>query len=84
MDIWQQSVQKDLEEIKNEQKGMKSDIRRLQDKELLQDKEIDTIKDTLKEIKEDTKWLRRTITNAIIVAVIGGAVAIFYAGIKNF
>ncbi|MGG0889709.1 hypothetical protein [Cytobacillus horneckiae] len=40
MDIWQQKIQRDITDIKND----------------------------LKEIKDDTKWLRRSITNAIIVA----------------
>lgn len=84
MDIWKASVQKDIEEIKVEQNGMKSDIRRLQDNQLLHDQEIKSFRETLKEIKDDTKWLRRAITNALIVALIGGAVAIFFAAIKNF
>ncbi|MED4922133.1 MULTISPECIES: hemolysin XhlA family protein [Heyndrickxia] len=84
VDIWRETLQKDLEAIKTEQVNMKSDIRRLQDKELMQDQQIDSIKEDLKEIKEDTKWLRHAITNALIVALIGGAVAIFFAAIQNF
>lgn len=83
IDTWKQAVQKDIEEIKSEQSGIKSDIRRLQDNQLLHDQEIKSFRETLKEIKDDTKWLRRAITNAIIAALIGGAVAIFYAAIKN-
>ncbi|MCM3216352.1 hemolysin XhlA family protein [Niallia taxi] len=44
--------------------------------------DIKDIKGTLKDIKDDTKWLRRSITNALIVAVVAGAVAIFYGAIK--
>ncbi|MEM5014122.1 hemolysin XhlA family protein [Niallia taxi] len=75
VDIWQQSVQKDIIE-------MKEDIRKLQDKTLLQDQSIATLQSTLTDIKDDTKWLKRTITAALITAVctgvIGGAIAIFY------
>ncbi len=36
------------------------------------------VKEDIRSIKDDTKWLRRAITNALIVGIIGGAVAIFY------
>ncbi|MBW8350792.1 hemolysin XhlA family protein [Bacillus sp. IITD106] len=84
MDIWKDTVQKDIDNVKLQQELMKKDISDLQKKEALQDQQIDSIKESLKDIKEDTKWLRRAITNALIVAIIGGAVAIFYAAIKNF
>jgi len=75
VDIWKQSIQ-------NEISDMKKDIRIIQDKVLLQDQTIGTLQTTLSEIKEDTKWLKRTITAALITAsctaLIGGAVAIFY------
>ncbi|MFE0420785.1 hemolysin XhlA family protein [Streptomyces tendae] len=75
VDIWQQSVQKDIIE-------MKEDIRKLQDKTLIQDQTISTLQTTLQDIKDDTKWLKRAITGALITAVctgvIGGAIAIFY------
>lgn len=46
-------------------------------------KEISNIlKSTLAEIKDDTKWLRRSITNALLVGIIGGAVAFFYTAFK--
>jgi peptidoglycan hydrolase CwlO-like protein len=80
MNLWKTSVQKDIEE-------MKGDIRRLQDKQLLQDQVIQNIQGDLKEIKEDTKWLKRTITNAIIMsvftAIIGGGIAIIFTVFKG-
>ncbi|MCM3663443.1 hemolysin XhlA family protein [Mesobacillus subterraneus] len=80
MDIWKQTIQKDIEE-------MKGDIRRLQDKTLLQDQTIQGIKDALKEIKDDTKWLKRTITTALItatiVAVVGGSITIVFEVFKG-
>ncbi|MDK7664388.1 hemolysin XhlA family protein [Cytobacillus oceanisediminis] len=80
MDIWQQKMQKDMDD-------MKGDIRRLQDKTLLQDQSIQNIQGDLKEIKEDTKWLKRTITAALITAVctgvIGGGIAIIFTVFKG-
>lgn len=80
VDIWKTSVQKDIED-------MKGDIRRLQDKTLLQDQSIQNIQGDLKEIKEDTKWLKRTITAALITAVctgvIGGGIAIIFTVFKG-
>ncbi|USK46285.1 hemolysin XhlA family protein [Cytobacillus oceanisediminis] len=79
MDIWQQKMQKDLDD-------MKGDIRRLQDKTLLQDQSIQNIQGDLREIKEDTKWLKRTITTALItatiVAIVGGGIAIVFEVFK--
>ncbi|MCM3242680.1 hemolysin XhlA family protein [Cytobacillus oceanisediminis] len=79
VDIWRTSVQKDIED-------MKGDIRRLQDKTLLQDQSIQNIQGDLKEIKEDTKWLKRTITTALItatiVAIVGGSIAIVFEVFK--
>jgi hypothetical protein len=83
MDIWKQTIQKDIDDLKADSRLMKEDVRRVQDKQLLQDQEIKGIKEDLKEIKDDTKWLRRAIMNAFIVALIGGAVAIFYAVLQN-
>jgi hypothetical protein len=83
MDIWRQTIQKDIDDLKADSRLMKEDVRRVQDKQLLQDQEIKGIKEDLKEIKDDTKWLRRAIMNAFIVALIGGAVAIFYAVLQQ-
>jgi len=44
---------------------------------------IKDMREDIRAIKDDTKWLRRTITNAIIVSVIGGIVAIIFAAMKG-
>lgn len=79
-EAWKQQIQQDVQEIKR-------DVRTLQDKTLLHDRSINDLKDDLKEIKLDLKWLRQTITKAIITAtataIIGGAIAIFYATLQN-
>jgi len=44
---------------------------------------IKDMREDIRAIKDDTKWLRRTITNAIIVSVVGGIVAIIFAAMKG-
>lgn len=75
-------VKKDIVSLKTSVEDIKQDIRQLQDKTLIHDRDIREIQLDLKDIKEDTKWLRRAITNAFIAALIGGSVAIFYAAIN--
>ncbi|MCG7345297.1 hemolysin XhlA family protein [Sporosarcina sp. ACRSL] len=77
MDLWRERVNQDITDIKNDinrlnanQIGIKDDIRDLQMSDKLQDQEISTLKATLSEIKEDTNFIRRKITGAIITAVI--------------
>lgn len=82
MDIWQQKIQNDIDEIKLNEKKQDEKIQELKRVTDFHERDIRDIKEDLKEIKGDTKWLRRSITNALIVALIGGAVAIFYAAIK--
>lgn len=87
MDVFREKVTQDINElkqsqthIKSEQTVMKDDIRDLIISDKLQDQEISSLKTTLSEIKEDTNWIRRRITGAVITAVItaviGGLVAI--------
>ncbi|PLR77100.1 hypothetical protein CU633_12085 [Bacillus sp. V3-13] len=74
IETWKEAIENDIDELKE-------DVRRLQEKQLIQDQIIQSIQSDLEEIKEDTKWLRRTFTNAIITsiltAVIGGAITVF-------
>lgn len=92
MEVWKNQVQQDISELKNsqvhlknEQERLKQDIHKLQLSDTLQNQEINTIKLTLSEIKEDTNWIRRKITGALITAVItavvGGIVGIAIANI---
>ncbi|MGN7183690.1 hemolysin XhlA family protein [Cytobacillus kochii] len=82
MDIWQQKIQNDIEELKQAEEKQNREIIELKRITDFHERDITDIKNDLREIKDDTKWLRRSITNALIVALIGGAVAIFYAAIK--
>lgn len=81
VDEWQNRVQQDINELKSGQSRLsatqakiKDDVRDLQMSDKLQDQEINTLKATLSEIKEDTNWIRRKITGAIITAVITAVV----------
>lgn len=80
VDIWKQSIQKDIDDLKK-------DVRDLQNVTKDHERDIREVKKTLEDIKDDTKWLRRTITNAIIMtvlsAVIGGTVAIVFGVFKG-
>ncbi|CAG9620886.1 hemolysin XhlA family protein [Sutcliffiella rhizosphaerae] len=83
MDIWQEKIKKDIEDLQKNSNRFEKDIRDLQDKSLLHDRDIRDMKQDLAEIKDDLKWLRRSITNAFIVGIIGGAMAIFYAVLQQ-
>ncbi|WP_390184496.1 MULTISPECIES: hemolysin XhlA family protein [Bacillus amyloliquefaciens group] len=52
-----------------------------------QDQQIMTLNEKLNKIEENTTWIKRTITGAIITAVctgiIGGAIAIFYTVLQK-
>lgn len=82
VDIWKQTIQKDIEDLKGCTKEFKEEIDKLKRVTDFHERDIKDIKETLRDIKDDTKWVRRSITNAIIVALISGAVAIFYAALK--
>lgn len=94
VDIWKDRVQQNTQtindlkqsqsQISNKQSRLENSIQQLEIKDTLQDKDIETLRITLSEIKEDTIWIRRKITGAIISAVIvgmiGGTIALFFAG----
>ncbi|MEK4872408.1 hemolysin XhlA family protein [Niallia sp. FSL W8-1348] len=82
VDVWKSAIQSEIDNIKNKQEEDHKRIDQLERKTDIHEHDIKDIKETLRDIKDDTKWLRRSITNALIVALIGGAVAIFYAAIK--
>lgn len=82
MDAWKEKIQSDINDLKNSQSNFKSeqdrikqDIHKLELSDTLQNQEINTIKATLSEIKEDTNWIRRKITGALITAIITAVVA---------
>ncbi|WP_299090321.1 hemolysin XhlA family protein [uncultured Metabacillus sp.] len=81
------AYEKDIVEIKGEIRDLKKDMVELKSKSIRHDEQINSINRTLDSIEDNTKWIRRTITGAIITAictgVIGGAIAIFYAVLQQ-
>lgn len=63
-------LHKDVAAIKLCQTQDHKDIQDLQLNDKLQDREIETIKSILGDIKEDTNWIKRKIMGAIITALI--------------
>jgi chromosome segregation ATPase len=75
-------TEKEIIDIKSDIKSMKKDIEDLKRNDALQDQQIGSIKDTLGEISENTKWIKRAIISAIITTlctgIIGGSIAIVF------
>ena len=44
---------------------------------------IKEVKEGLIEIRNDTKWLRRAITNAMIVSAVGGVIGLLFSVFKG-
>ncbi|MBU8720554.1 MULTISPECIES: hemolysin XhlA family protein [Bacillus subtilis group] len=78
MNIFQQ----DLADMKGEHKALEQRVSALERVSDRQDQQIMTLNEKLNKIDENTTWIKRTITGAIITAVctgiIGGAIAILY------
>src|SRR5690625_2142818 len=77
LDVGTERMQQDMNDLRQRQqqnegelRAMKADITTLQVSDKLQNAEIDSLKETLPEIKSDTTWIRRKITGALITAVI--------------
>ncbi|AEP86241.1 MULTISPECIES: hemolysin XhlA family protein [Bacillus] len=75
-------VQQDLADMKGEHKALEQRVSVLERVSDRQDQQIMTLNEKLNKIDENTTWIKRTITGAIITAVctgiIGGAIAIMY------
>jgi peptidoglycan hydrolase CwlO-like protein len=80
VNILEQAVQKRLDD-------MDKDIKELQRITSEHSHDIREIKSSLNDIKDDTKWVRRTLTNAfltaIIMSVVGGMVGLLFFMIKQ-
>ncbi|MFP7232042.1 hemolysin XhlA family protein [Bacillus subtilis] len=72
----------DLADMKGEHKALEQRVSALERVSDRQDQQIMTLNEKLNKIEENTTWIKRTITGAIITAVctgiIGGAIAIMY------
>ncbi|MCY7894233.1 hemolysin XhlA family protein [Bacillus vallismortis] len=74
--------QQDLTDIKGEHKALEQRVSVLERVSDRQEQQIMTLNEKLNKIDENTTWIKRTITGAMITAVctgiIGGAIAIMY------
>ncbi|OWP58499.1 protein xhlA [Bacillus velezensis] len=80
-------LQKEIMEMKTGQKAIEHRVNVLERVSDRQDQQIMTLNEKLNKIEENTTWIKRTITGAIITAVctgiIGGAIAIFYTVLQK-
>nr|WGE07624.1 hemolysin XhlA family protein [Bacillus subtilis] len=81
------ALQKEIMEMKAAQKTIEQRVNVLERVSDRQDQQIMTLNEKLNKIEENTTWIKRTITGAIITAistgVIGGAIAIFYTVLQK-
>ena len=81
------ALQKEMAEFKIEQKSLERRVSSLERSSDRQDQQIMSINEKLNKIEENTTWIKRTITGAIITAIstgiIGGAIAIFYTVLQK-
>mgnify|MGYP005750091459 CR=1 FL=1 len=79
--------EKDMVDVKADIKVLETEVSALKEKAIRHDEQISSINRTLDSINENTMWIKRKITGAIITAVItgviSGAIAIFYAVLQN-
>nr|MDH3120132.1 hemolysin XhlA family protein [Bacillus subtilis] len=81
------ALQKEIMQMKAGQKTIEQRVNVLERVSDRQDQQIMTLNEKLNKIEENTTWIKRTITGAIITAistgVIGGAIAIFYTVLQK-
>ncbi|WP_273125875.1 hemolysin XhlA family protein [Bacillus weihaiensis] len=81
------TMNKELAEIKAEQKLQSARINNLERTTDRHDNQIVTLNEKLNKIEDNTTWIKRTIMGGIITAictgVIGGAIAIFYTVLQK-
>ena len=75
VEAFKDQINKEISDLKSGQAQIKNDVDALKLNDKLQDKEISNMQDTLKSIQDDTTWIRRKITSAIITATITAVIA---------
>lgn len=68
-----------MEQIESRLSKVEDKVTKLETRVAVAESNIKDIKDDIKSIMSDTKWLRRTITGALIIATISGLVGLFFA-----
>jgi Haemolysin XhlA len=75
-------TEKEIIEMKRDIKALENEVTNLKITTSTHDQQISTLISNQAEIHENTKWLRRTITGAIIATlstgIIGGSIAIIF------
>ncbi|RBP85963.1 hemolysin XhlA [Cytobacillus firmus] len=78
---------KEIAEIKGSLNNIENRVNNLEKITTRQDQQIISINEKLNKIDENTTWIKRTITQAIIVAVctgiIGGFIGVFFTAFKG-
>ncbi|KMM52997.1 protein xhlA [Bacillus glycinifermentans] len=75
-------IQKEMTELKADHKTLEQRVTTLERSSDRHDQQIISMNEKLNKIEENTTWIKRSITGAIITAVstgiISGAIAVFY------
>nr|WP_034262884.1 hemolysin XhlA family protein [Bacillus sp. J33] len=79
--------EKEIAEIKGDLRNIENRVNNLEKVTTRHDQQIISINEKLNKIDDNTTWIKRTITAAIITSIItgiiGGAIAIFYNVLKG-
>lgn len=73
----------ELNEVKNQQKDLEKRVSDLETSDKLQNREIDNINNVLSEIKDDTKFIRRSVQGAVISGILAIVIGVVWATIAN-
>ncbi|MBU8609221.1 MULTISPECIES: hemolysin XhlA family protein [Bacillus] len=80
-------IQKDISELKNSHTTLEQRVNILERGQDKHDQQIISLNSQLNKIEENTTWIKRTITGAIITAfstgLIGGGIALVYTLIQK-
>lgn len=80
-------IQKDISELKNSHTTLEQRVNILERGQDKHDQQIISLNNQLNKIEENTTWIKRTITGAIITAVctgvIGGGIALVYTMLQK-
>ncbi|WP_396021521.1 hemolysin XhlA family protein [Bacillus sp. YC2] len=75
-------LEKEMQQIASKQEKLELRVYSLERSSDRHDQQITTLNEKLNKIEENTTWIKRTITGAIVTAIstgiIGGAIAIMY------
>ncbi|CAI8805637.1 hemolysin XhlA family protein [Bacillus pseudomycoides] len=66
-----EDVYKKMDSLKTEQKEIMRDIRNLETRTIINEKDISTINRQLEKISMNTTWILRIVISAIVMAVLG-------------